>query len=295
MAEILKAKPVVGQIYNEIAAELEMLGKIPVLELIIIGNNPAAEWYVANLVKQGEKIGIRINLERLPANIQEQELLALIRQYNADADVSGIMLQKPFPAHLREEVLNEAIAPRKDVDGFHPQNLGKLLLEQKALLPCTPRAVLKILEFYNIETTGKHVVILGRSNIAGKPLANLLLNKSITGNATVTVCHSKTQDLPYFTRQADILIAAIGRAKFVKADIVKEGVIIFDVGTNLIRDENGLEKYVGDVDYEGVLEKVKAITPVPGGVGSVTTSLLLRNVVEAAKMSVNNKKLLTCN
>ncbi|MCF7918597.1 MAG: bifunctional 5,10-methylenetetrahydrofolate dehydrogenase/5,10-methenyltetrahydrofolate cyclohydrolase [Candidatus Cloacimonetes bacterium] len=284
MAEILAAKPVVKEIFEEMAVALADLNSEPVLELFLIGHDPAAEWYVNNLVKQGRKRGICINLERFDVSITQQLLLASIRKCNEDKTVSGIMLQKPLPAHINEEEIIEAINPGKDVDGFHPQNLGKLLLEQDALLPCTPQAVLKILEYYQIETTGKHIVILGRSNIVGKPLANLLLRKSAQGNATVTVCHSRTHDIRKYCLEADIIIAAIGKAEFVKTDMVKKNAVIIDVGTNLIKDDNGLEKYVGDVDYKGVIEKVKAISPVPGGVGSVTTALLLRNVVKAAKL-----------
>jgi len=289
MAEILKAKPVIKEIYQELAEILKNPEIQPVLELLLIGDDPAATWYVNNLVKQGAKRGIQVRLHNLAPTISQKELLRLINQFNEDENVSGIMLQKPLPRHINEEQITEAISPAKDVDGFHPQNLGKMLLDQDALLPCTPQAALKIIEHYGVQTNGKHVVVLGRSNIVGKPLANLLLRKSATGNATVTVCHSKTKNIADHCLQADILIAAIGRAGFVTADMVKDGAVIIDVGTNLITDDAGIDKYVGDVDYEAVVSKVGAITPVPGGVGSVTTALLLKNVVMAAKFAIKNK------
>ncbi len=289
MAEILKAKPVVKIVYQELAQLLENQAIEPVLELVLIGKDPAAEWYVNNLVKKGAKKNIQVNLHKLAPSITQDELMKLIRQFNEDDKVSGIMLQKPLPQHLDEEQITETISPAKDVDGFHPQNLGKMLLDQDALLPCTPQAALRIIEHYGVKTEGKHIVVLGRSNIVGKPLANLLLRKSATGNATVTVCHSKTRNIAEHCLRADVLISAIGRAGFVTSDMVKEGAVIIDVGTNLITDETGIEKYVGDVDYKAVINKAGAITPVPGGVGSVTTALLLKNVVIAAKNAINNK------
>lgn len=283
MSEILKAKPVVKEIYTKIVEDVSHFEKPPILALVLIGEDPAAAWYVNNLVKQGKKRGIEIRLHKYNSDITQNELMEIITAFNQDDDISGIMLQKPLPSHINEEFVSSLISPQKDVDGFHPENLGKLLLDQDALLPCTPQAVLEIIKFYEIQTSGKHVVVLGRSDIVGKPLANLLLRKSPVGNATVTVCHSRTKNINEFTLKADILISAIGRAGFVTADMVTEDTVVIDVGTNLVTDEKGKESYCGDVDFEQVEAKVKAITPVPGGVGSVTTSLLLRNVVTAAK------------
>lgn len=283
MVDILKAKPVVKMINKETSEIISQLTNQPKLALILIGNDPAAEWYVNNLIKKGSKSNIKIELYKYDTTITQAELLKMIKQFNAENDVSGIMLQKPLPSHLDEEVISFEIDPDKDVDGFHPQNLGKLMLDQEALLPCTPQAVIEILRYYEIETSGKHVVILGRSNIVGKPLLNMLIQKKNPGNATVTVCHSQTKNISSYTRNADILISAIGKAGFVTSEMVSAESVVIDVGTNLVQDENGNDHYTGDVDYNVVSEKVRSITPVPGGVGSVTTSLLLRNVARAAK------------
>lgn len=283
MVDILKAKPVVKMINKETSEIISQLTNQPKLALILIGNDPAAEWYVNNLIKKGSKSNIKIELYKYDTTITQAELLKMIKQFNAENDVSGIMLQKPLPSHLDEEVISFEIDPDKDVDGFHPQNLGKLMLNQEALLPCTPQAVIEILRYYEIETSGKHVVILGRSNIVGKPLLNMLIQKKNPGNATVTVCHSQTKNISSYTRNADILISAIGKAGFVTSEMVSAESVVIDVGTNLVQDENGNDHYTGDVDYNVVSEKVRSITPVPGGVGSVTTSLLLRNVARAAK------------
>ncbi|MCF7912033.1 MAG: bifunctional 5,10-methylenetetrahydrofolate dehydrogenase/5,10-methenyltetrahydrofolate cyclohydrolase [Candidatus Cloacimonetes bacterium] len=282
MAELLKAKPVVKEIYTQLVHDITRLRRHPVLEIILIGDNAAAEWYVSNLIKNGTKYGIDVKLRQISYTIDQTELENLIRECNQDAGIDGIMLQKPLPDHLDEQVINSLIKPEKDVDGFHPLNLGKLVLEQPSLLPCTPQAVIALLKFYKIETAGKHIVILGRSNIVGKPLGLLLLGKAEPGNATVTICHSRTTDLALYTRQADILIAAIGKPEFVKAGMIKKNAVIIDVGTNLITDVNGTDKYVGDVDAEAVINLASALSPVPGGVGSVTTALLLANVVKAA-------------
>lgn len=285
MAELLKAKPVLSKIYAQLQLDIDSLNKQPCLEIILIGEDAAAEWYVSNLQKKGAKYGIKVNLRRFSIAITQEELENQITELNNDADIDGIMLQKPLPEQIDEHVINSLIKPSKDVDGFNPVNLGKLMLEQPALLPCTPQAVIEIIKFYQIQTAGKHIVILGRSNIVGKPLGLLFLNKTDQGNATVTTCHSKTRNLSAITRQADILIAAIGRAGFVTPEMIKKDSIIIDVGTNLIIDPEGNEKYAGDVDTEAVLNTVSAISPVPGGVGSVTTALLLANVVKSVKLS----------
>lgn len=286
MTQILKAKPVLKKIYGDLKDCLDGFDKEVVLRIIMAGEDAAAEWYVSNLQKKGSRYGIKVKLDKLSAGISNEELAGLIRFYNEDEATDGIMLQKPLPGHINENMINSLIDPQKDVDGFHPVNLGKLVLDQPALLPCTPQAVLEILKYYQIATAGKKVVVLGRSNIVGKPLGLLLLRKDITGNATVTVCHSRTKDLTAITSEADILIAAIGRARFVKADMIKQGAVVIDVGTNKIDDPEQGEIYAGDVDYAGVSPRASAITPVPGGVGSVTTGMLLTNLLKAAKLKM---------
>lgn len=279
----LLAKPLIKQIYADLKGEIETFGSSPKLVILQIGDNPASEFYVQNLLKKSKKVGIDAELKKFENTISQDEFLQEIKRLNQDENVHGIMLQKPFPKTFNDDIITQTINPNKDVDGFHPMNLGNLLLGKDAFIPCTPQAVLEMLRFYQIKTEGKHIVVLGRSNIVGKPLANLLLRKDETGNATVTICHSRTKNLPDITKQADILIAAIGRAKFVKNDMIKENAVVIDVGVNLI-NEDGKDKYVGDVDFEGCYEKSLLITPVPKGVGSVTTSLLLKNVVKAYKI-----------
>ncbi len=286
MTEILRAKPILKEIYARIRDNISLFKRLPQLEIIQIGKDPAAELYVDNLQKKGDQYGIRVNLRRLSIDVGQQEIETLISELNGNRNVDGIMLQKPLPEHLDESVINSLIKPEKDVDGFHPVNLGKLVLEQPGLLPCTPQAVIAILKFYQIETIGKRVVILGRSNIVGKPLGLLLLSKKEPGNATVTFCHSQTENLASITREADILIAAIGKPRFVKTNMIKDKAVVIDVGTNLISDAEKGDIYVGDVDFEAVQYKTSAITPVPGGVGSITTALLLLNVITAAKLNL---------
>lgn len=286
MAMILKAKPLIKQIYDQIKAEVAELEKPPYLKVILAGSDPAAEWYMSNLSKKGKKLGMQIEIVNLPESIAQESLTDLILKSNQDKKVDGIMLQKPLPKHINETKINSLIDPDKDVDGFHPLNLGKLLLDQPALIPCTPQAVIEILKFYQISVSGKHVVILGRSNIVGKPLSLLLMRKSEFGNATVTVCHSKTENLIEECKRADILVAAMGRANFVKSEMIKDNAVIIDVGTNLIHDPEKGDVYVGDVEFDSVSLRVSAITPVPGGVGSVTTGLLLSNLVQAAKLNL---------
>ncbi len=279
----LTAKPVIKEIYSKIADEISTLEIKPKLVVIILGEDPAAMYYVGNLEKRGNKIGISVTTEKLALETTQEELKKLIFSLNRDDSVSGIMIQKPLPAHIDEDEIVMSMNPDKDVDGFHPVNMGNLVLDRPGFLPSTPASVLEILRFYDIETSGKNVVILGRSNIVGKPLANLMLRKNETGNATVTICHSRTAQLAKVTEQADILVAAIGRARFVSADMIKDGAIVIDVGINQI-EEDGKIKYVGDVDFDDCVTKASNMTPVPGGVGSVTTALLLKNVLKAYKI-----------
>ncbi len=288
MTKKLIAKPLIKKIYADLKNEISTNAWNPHLVIILIGEDPAAKYYVENLQKKGMKKGFKVSTKLFDPAISQEQLLNEIEVLNTDSDVHGIMLQKPLPKHLDESEIVMAINPDKDVDGFHPLNMGNLVLDRDGFVPCTPNAVLQILDFYEIETEGKHIVIIGRSDIVGKPLANLLLRKNKTGNATVTVCHSRTKDLPKHTKEADIVIAAIGKAEFVKADMLKESAIVIDVGVNQVEDPEKGYKYVGDVEFEASFEKVKAITPVPGGVGSVTTAMLLSNVLKAFKKCVSS-------
>jgi len=283
MNKKLIAKPIIKEIYAQLKAELKKSIYLPNLAIILIGDDPAALFYAKNLEKKGAKIRMNVTTYKFADNIQQKNLLDEIELLNEDDTINGIIVQKPLPGHLDESEIILKIDPNKDVDAFHPFNMGNLVLDGEGFIPSTAAAVLEILKFYDIEVSGKNVVILGRSHIVGIPLANLLLRKSKIGNATVTVCHSYTNNLPEITKRADILIAAIGKPFFVKSNMIKENAIIIDVGINLIQDAKNKSKYVGDVDFDDCLEKALLITPVPGGVGSVTTAMLLKNVVYALK------------
>ncbi len=251
-------------------------GIIPGLAVIIVGEDSASKVYVANKHKACADVGIESFQYAMPAETTQEELLSLVEELNSDKRVNGILVQLPLPKHMDETAVIHAIDPHKDVDAFHPANVGKIMIGDYDFLPCTPAGVMTLLDKTGIEIAGKHCVIIGRSNIVGKPQAMLMLHR----NATVTICHSKTQNLKEITRQADILIAAVGRAKFVKADMVKAGAVVIDVGIN--RDENG--KLCGDVDFDGVESMASYITPVPGGVGPMTITTLLENTLRAAKL-----------
>lgn len=284
MEKNLKAKPLIKDKYKQLQAEINNLSQPLVMKVIRIGQDPASAFYVQNILNRGKKIGVEVHLDTLEDNTDQEKLMQLIQQYNNDDSVAGIMLQKPLPKGFDEAKINSLISPSKDVDGFHPTNLGKLILDEDGLFPCTATACLTMLDYYNIETSGKKVVVLGRSAIVGKPLANMLLRKDKTGNATVTICHSRTKNLKDITKQADILIAAIGKANFVSKDFVRDNCIVIDVGINEVIDSEGKATYVGDVAYDNVFDKVSAITPVPGGIGSVTTYELFKNLLKAKKM-----------
>lgn len=280
MDKRLLAKPITKKIFAEIKEITSDTSRHPKLNIVVLGEDPAAAYYVNNLIKKGKKVGIDVEAVRLSAELSQDALVAIIEKMNDDNNVDAIMLQKPLPKHIDDELIVEKLNPKKDVDGLHPLNLGNLILNKDGFVPCTPGAVLQILDYYEIETNSKNVVILGRSNIVGKPLANLLLRKDKTGNSTVTVCHSRTQNLQKITSQADILIAAIGKPNFVVKNMLKPEAIVIDVGINQVVVD-GQSKYVGDVNYEDCFSKAKLITPVPGGVGSVTTAMLLKNVMKA--------------
>ena len=290
MEKILKGKVVAEKILEDLKFEVEKLsniGVVPLLAIFMVGDNPASDYYSKNIIKIGNKIGISTKMISFEQDVQEDELIKQIEATNVDKSVSGILLQMPLPPHLMTDKITMSINPQKDVDGLHPLNAGKLLLGKDCFMPCTPAAILELITFYNIKTDGEKVVVLGRSNTVGKPLANLLLRKCEYANATVTICHSHTKNLEATTRAADILISAIGRPYFVTEKMVKKGSVIIDVGINRIFDKKSEQyKFVGDVDYESVFEKVIAITPVPGGIGTITTATLLSNVVKAALYGV---------
>ncbi|NLZ60699.1 MAG: bifunctional methylenetetrahydrofolate dehydrogenase/methenyltetrahydrofolate cyclohydrolase FolD, partial [Lentisphaerae bacterium] len=288
-AEIIDGKQVAAEIRLELAKELAQLkadsGIVPGLAVILLGEDPASKSYVSAKEKACAEIGIYSDDNRLPAETSEAELLALIEQLNQDDRIHGILVQLPLPRHINEAAVINAISPDKDVDGFHPVNLGRMMIGEKSFLPCTPHGVLQMLQRKNVPIEGAEVVIVGRSNIVGKPLANIMMQKSDMGNATVTVCHTRSRDLGAHTRKADILIAAAGRPNTISADMVREGAVIIDVGVNRVEDPSAKRGYrlVGDVDYEAVKEKAAMITPVPGGVGPMTITMLLHNTVQAAK------------
>ncbi len=285
MSELLKAKPLIQTKYSELKTTLEALNETLKMVVVRVGIDPASTFYVQNIVKRGKKLGVIVELIDLAEDTSQEVLERSIQDFNNDPSIHGIMIQKPLPSQINEQKINSLISPNKDVDGFNPVNLGKIILEEDGLFPCTPTACTTILDYYNIETSGKNIVVLGRSAVVGKPLANMLLSKSKTGNATVTVCHSRTQNLSEITKRADILIAAIGRANFVTSEFVNEDAIVIDVGINEIQDADGKNIYVGDVDFDSCKEIVKAITPVPGGVGSVTTYELFKNLLRAYQLS----------
>ncbi len=279
MATIIDGKAVSAAIKDEIKNEVAALkeqGKEVCLAVIQVGNNPASTVYVGNKKKACAYVGIKSLAYELPEETTQEELLALIDKLNNDKTVNGILVQLPLPKHIDEDTVTERIAPIKDVDGFHPVNVGNLSIGKKGFISCTPYGIIKLLERNNIETEGRHCVIIGRSNIVGKPMSMLMLRK----NATVTIVHSRTKNIEELTKQADILIVAIGKPKYVDESFVKDGAVIIDVGIN--RDENN--KLCGDVDYEAVIDKVSAITPVPGGVGPMTIAMLMNNCVEAYYM-----------
>lgn len=255
--------------------ELKSKGITPKLAVIMVGDNPASKVYVRSKSKACQEVGVEYEEYLLDSNITQKELIDLIKKLNNDKNINGILLQSPIPKHLDINEAFRTIDYHKDVDGFHPMNVGKLTLGQDTFVSCTPYGVMRMFEEYNIDLCGKNVVILGRSNIVGKPLTQCCLNK----NATITVCHSKTQNTKKLTKEADIVISAIGKPKFITEDMIKEGAIVIDVGIN--RDENG--KIVGDVDFENVKQKASYITPVPGGVGPMTVAMLINNVIKAAK------------
>ncbi len=287
-AKIIDGKQIAADMRAELKAEVTKLKEqniVPGLGVILVGEDPASQSYVTAKERACEDIGIYSDDNRLPADATQQQLIDLVNQMNADPKINGILVQLPLPKHLNESEVLLAISPDKDVDGFHPMNIGKMVAGEKAFLPCTPHGIIKLLQRSGVTIEGAEVVIVGRSNIVGKPIANMLIQKSPTGNATVTVCHTRTKDLASHTLRADIVIAAAGRPNTITADMVKDGVVIIDVGVNRVEDATKKRGYrlTGDVDFEKVMEKASLITPVPGGVGPMTITMLLYNTVESAK------------
>lgn len=293
MNNLIDGKAIAAKIHEETAAKVrELISQNiqPAVAFVRVGEDPASKVYVGMKEKMAAKLGIKSILHILPTETTEEDLLKLIYQLNQDASVHGILVQAPLPAHIRQEKIFETVLPSKDVDGFHPTNVGKLMLgDTDGFIPCTPGGIHELLIRSNINTQGAHVVILGRGNIVGKPMASILIQKSPHANSTVTICHSHTQNIKEICRNADILIAAIGVAEFVKADMVKPGAVVIDVGVNRIEDSSAPRGYrlVGDVDFNAVQPIAGKITPNPGGVGPMTIALLMKNTVRAAQLSLN--------
>ncbi len=281
----LVAKALKESIKKEIAEMVDRGEDGPHLAAVIVGNDPASETYVASKEKAARGVGMVSSVYRYPEETTEKELMDVIDFLNRDPEITGFIVQLPLPGHINEEKIIERIKPSKDVDGFNPVNVGKMAIGQPGFVSATPAGIMEILRYYNIDTEGKNCVVLGRSNIVGSPMSILMSKKSNPGNATVTLCHSKTQNLKEITQKADILIAAIGSPQFVKADMVKEGAVVIDVGIHRIEDKSAKKGYklVGDVDFEAVKDKASYITPVPGGVGPMTIASLLNNTLKAYK------------
>lgn len=275
-ALLLEGKPVADKVMEELKASIDALlprmGRPPGLAVVLVGEDPASQVYVRIKGRSAKKLGIRTFDHRLPEDTSQQDIVSLIEALNRDEKVDGMLVQLPLPGGLNEEEVLRRVSPQKDADVFHPENFGKLALKQGTLKPCTPAGVLEILKFYDIGLEGKKTAIIGRSKIVGLPLAILMMHE----NATITVCHSRTRDIPAITREADIVVAAMGRPRFLTADMVREGAVVVDVGINRVDGE-----LVGDCDFEPLLEKVSAITPVPGGVGPMTVAMLMMNTTQA--------------
>jgi methylenetetrahydrofolate dehydrogenase (NADP+)/methenyltetrahydrofolate cyclohydrolase len=291
---ILSGKEVANKIREEVKNEclnfIKESSHTPCLAVVLVGDDPASSTYVASKGKVCDEIGFKHKDVLLDKDISEKELINKIEELNTDDSVDGILVQLPLPKHLSERKVIGSIVSDKDVDGLHLNNLGSLITEENNFVPCTPKGILKILDYYNIQTTGKNVVVVGRSNIVGKPIAALLMQKG--KDATVTVCHSKTKDLEKVTKTADILIAAIGRANFITKEMVKPEAVVIDVGINRVQDSSRKSGYriVGDVDYENVVSYVDAITPVPGGVGPMTIASLMENTLIAARKHYDKRR-----
>lgn len=295
MSTILDGKKVSDQVKVELTQEVNELisagHRAPHLAAILVGNDGASETYVASKVKACEAIGFGSTLVRLDKDTAEERLIEEIDKLNQDTGIDGFIVQLPLPKHINEQRVIERVDPKKDVDGFHPENVGKLVLGLPTFVSATPKGIIELLKRYEIETSGKHCVVIGRSNIVGTPMANLLSRNSYPGNCTVTLCHSRTENLKEHTLRADILIVALGRPEFVTADMVKEGAVVIDVGISRVEDASSPKGYAiqGDVEFESVKNKASYITPVPGGVGRMTIAALLQNTLQARKMKVEQQ------
>ncbi len=293
MAIIIDGKKVSQEILSELKEKTNELkekkGITPGIALLLVGDNPASKTYVASKKKTCEELGFFSIVEHLPETTSEQKVLELVNQWNSDNRIHGILVQLPLPKHINELKVTLSIKPSKDVDGLHPENFGRLVIGLPGFKPCTPAGIIELLNYYQIKTSGKHVVVVGRSNIVGKPVANLLYQKNPNANAIVTICHTGATDLRKFTKTADIIIAAIGKPKFITGDFVKEGVVVIDVGINRIEEPNAPKGYkiVGDVDFNDVEPLASAITPVPGGVGPMTIAMLMKNTYLSASGELN--------
>ncbi|MFT4757739.1 MAG: methylenetetrahydrofolate dehydrogenase (NADP+)/methenyltetrahydrofolate cyclohydrolase [Flavobacterium sp.] len=290
--QLLDGKKTAEDIKSEIAAEVQIIkdkgGKVPHLAAVIVGNDGASLTYVGSKVRSCKQIGFDSTLVSLPETTTEVELLAKIMELNSDDELDGYIVQLPLPKHIDEQKILMAIDPNKDVDGFHPANFGKMALEMETFLPATPFGIMQLLERYKVETSGKHTVVIGRSHIVGRPMSILMSRKGYPGDSTVTLTHSRTKNIEAFTKNADIIITALGVPNYLKADMVKDGVVIIDVGITRVPDDSNPKGYVitGDVDFEKVSKKSSFITPVPGGVGPMTIAMLLKNTLLARKMRI---------
>lgn len=290
---IIDGKQTGLDIREEIRIKTESLKKekgiTPGIAILLIGDDPASGMYVRSKEKACKKIGFNSVIDRRPESISESEVLEIIESLNNDKNIHGILVQLPLPDHVNEQKVIDAVAPEKDVDGFSPVNVGRMILGKKAFLPCTPAGVTELLKRYKIETKGKHVVVVGRSNIVGRPLANLMSMKTEHANSIVTLCHSAADDISQYTKQADILILSVGKPEFIKADDIKKGAVIIDVGINRVQDSTKEKGYrvTGDCDFESVSKKASYITPVPGGVGPMTIAMLMQNTYKAATIDVS--------
>ncbi len=287
-ARIIDGKAIAALVRSELGARVDSLrsrGVVPTLAVVLVGDDPASAVYVRNKAKAARSIGIEDRTLRLPADTSRQKLIEVVDRLNRDVDVHGILVQLPLPAGLDAEAIIARIDPAKDVDAFHPENVGRIMLGRPRFLPCTPAAVREILRREKIATAGRHVVIVGRSDIVGRPLANILLWRGASGDATVTVCHSRTPHLERFTRQAEILVAAVGVPELIRGDMIQEGAVVVDVGVNRVADATRRRGYrlTGDVLFDEAVEVASAITPVPGGVGPMTIAMLLQNTVTSAE------------
>lgn len=289
---LLDGKVISEQVKAEIAQEVENIkkqgGKIPHLAAILVGHDGGSETYVANKERSSKQVGFNSTVLRFEETITEAELLNEIHKFNTNPDIDGFIVQMPLPKHISEQKVTEAIDPKKDVDGFHPLNVGRMTIGMPAYISATPDGIIELIKRYKIETSGKHCVVLGRSNIVGRPISNLLSLKGYPGDCTVTVCHSRTKNIDEITRTADILIVALGQAEYVKADMVKEGAVVIDVGINRVKSETAKcgWKLLGDVKFDEVAPKCSYITPVPGGVGLLTIVSLLKNTLKASKKEI---------